>query len=344
MVALINAANRDNNHFFVWICEAWLHLHDVGVTAQDIGGDPRLLVTGFFERKAQQSESRRPFKIQRYLTRAVESLLGAKLITDSTPPAERARIISKSDNAAAAWSHTRPTKVSLRMSPHEVKVSAAVLNGTAFDGSTLCICGLPLTTAHATSCRKLSARIMRHDWLVQECLDILLLLGLWARKEVQVVPGTDARIDLLFRIDGVYYWCDVMVTQPCCQSYLDMGSAVTPGAALKAGEAKKFHEWNNRHPPAGVVILPLVLEASGRMGSHFKKFLKLIVKHATDNRASSAFGSQPFSFVSNLVRQLSVTLHRGNVAMVDQAEQLSLGSSTTWRAQRPRYVTGPGWH
>ena len=156
-----------------------------------------------------------------------------------------------------------------------------------------------------------------------------------------MVHGSQARIDILARIDGIFYWCDVMVTQPSCASYLKLGSASRAGAAAKAGETKKFSEWNRRNPPPNVVVMPLVIETSGRLGEHFKRFLRDVANAVKARRARGHIGSQPFTRVPAFVRQLSVTLQRGNVAMVDQAERESQVGSE-WQS-RPRRSFGPEW-
>ena len=249
--------------------------------------------------------------------------MATKLIDESVAPYDSARILSNSDSGASAWAHNRPTTHGMSLSPHEFRMAAAIRTGTALSGDDECICGERLTTHHATSCRKIAARIWRHDWLVDDVFNFLRSHRIWARKEVHVVSGSDARIDILARIDGVFYWCDVMVTQPACVSYIRQGSNSREGVALSIGEKKKFAEWNGRRPPPGAVVVPLVMETSGRLGKHFKKFLKLITKAVKAQRPSTYVGSQPFTMVPAFVRQLSVTMQKGNVAMVDQAERES---------------------
>ena len=333
-------AHATKNHVFGWMCDAWIHLRELGVT-KDLPGDPRLLVTGYYARKLLKSDLKRPFKIQRALTRSLEAVMATGLVDESVPPPDRARILSNCDSGASAWGHTRPTKFRLALSPHEYAMAVAIRNGTALTGDGVCICGASLTTHHATSCHKIAARIWRHDWLVEDILDFLHSHGLWARKEVHVVRGSQARIDILALIDGIYYWCDVMVTQPSCVSYLKRGSDTRAGAAAKEGETKKFSEWNNRNPPPGVEVMPLVIETSGRLGEHFKRFLRIVASAVKARRARGHIGSQPFTKVPAFVRQLSVTLQRGNVAMIDQAQRESQVRSE-WMS-RPARSYGPEW-
>jgi hypothetical protein len=131
-----------------------------------------------------------------------------------------------------------------------------------------------------------------------------------------------------------------MVTEPSCETYLSLGSGQHAGVAIKQGEAKKFRIWNNRNPPAGVVIVPLVMESSGRIGGHFKKFLKVVME-AVKEHNGDAMSAQPYTKVIDIVRQLSVTMQKGNVAIIDEAIEKAT-KNTAWRGHQ-RQVVGPGW-
>ena len=152
------------------------------------------------------------------------------LVDDSVPPPDRARILSNSDSGASAWGHTRPTKLRLALSPHEYAMAVAIRNGTALTGDDVCICGARLTTHHATSCHKIAARIWRHDWLVEDILDFLHSHGLWARKEVYVVHGSQARIDILAR-----RWHLLLVRRDGYSAFMCVISQARIGFACRSG-------------------------------------------------------------------------------------------------------------
>ena len=204
-------------------------------------------------------------------------------------PADCARILSNSDSGASSTLHTRPTKRALILSRHQCLTYLALRHGTLYDGSRKCVCGKPLTNGHVLGCKRLSSRIWRHDLIVQVVYDYIRKMGIAARKEVMINPSKDWRVDVLAHIDGVTYWLDVNITEPSSPSFLAMGSGARPGVAARFAEKRKFSQWNRRSPGPDVKILPLVMETSGRLGGHFKKFLKLVAesaesKHRTANR------------------------------------------------------------
>jgi hypothetical protein len=182
------------------------------------------------------------------------------------------------------------------------------------------------------SCKHLRARITRHDWLVQDVVDFLHSLGIWDQKEVIISSEGKWRVVIVTRIDGAMHWCDVMVTEPSSATYLALGSADRPGVALVEGQKKKFRHWNPKARP-GIVIVPLVMETSGRLGNHFKTFLSKVVRSAIARREAMGALSQPYTSVSTIARQLSVTVQKGNVAMVDEACRRARVHTIAWRSR-----------
>ena len=127
-----------------------------------------------------------------------------------------------------------------------------------------------------------------------------------------VSPDSKCRIDIVTRIDGVMHWCDVMVTEPSSATYLALGSGVRPGVALVEGQKRKFRHWSPRAGP-GIVVVPLVMETSGRLGSHFKSFLSKVVRAAIARREATGSLSQQYTSVSTIARQLSVTVQKATL-------------------------------
>lgn len=336
----------DQHPVLRWMCEAWLSLRAAGVDSTLLPGDPRLLLTGYYQREAERrskaEENPAPFKIQKRLTAEIEGVLSVRHHGQSVSSADRARNLSKSDSSASAFLHTLPRKQSLMMSPHEWQVASALRHGWLHDDGS-CACGALLTPAHMVSCRHLRARITRHDWLVQDVVDFLHSLGIWAQKEVIISSEGKWRVDIVTRIDGVMHWCDVMVTEPSSATYLNLGSADRPAVALVEGQKKKLRHWLPK-AGRGIVIVPLVMETSGRLGNRFKDFLSKVVDSANARRKATGSLSQPYSSVSSIVRQLSITVQKGNVAMVDEACRRARVHSVAWRSRcRARRPVGRGY-
>ena len=96
-------------------------------------------------------------------------------------------------------------------------------------------------------------------------------------------------------------------------------------------------------PGPDVKILPLVMETSGRLGGHFKKFLKLVAESAEADGIGPALGCQPFTTVQAVVRELVLTLQKGNVAMVDETERLLWENTRHGVPVVRRRPVGSGW-
>ena len=127
------------------------------------------------------------------------------------------------------------------------------------------------------------------------------------------------------------HWCDVMVTEPSSATYLALGSADRPGVALAEGQ-KKIRHWSPKAGP-DITVVPLVMETSGRLGSQFKGFLSKVVRSAKARRVATGALSQPYTSVSTIARQLSVTIQKGNVAMVDEACRRARVHTIAWRSR-----------
>ena len=113
-------------------------------------------------------------------------------------------------------------------------------------------------------------------------------------------------MDLWVRIDGVVRWCDLTVSEPGVRSAL-AASSVRAGSAAKAAEARKLSKWTPR-APANVVVEPLAMETTGRVGEAMQKFLRF-AQESSSGEVSCAM----------LVVQLSVTMAKLNVALLQEA-------------------------
>ena len=139
------------------------------------------MLTGFYERLAEQQENRkRPFRIQRHITRELMVSVGESLREAiSSDPALAARNLSNQHSGATAWLRAVPTKSSLRMTEPEFRQGLQFFCGIgpgragALPESAKCKCGTPVSDPlsklpHMLSCKHLGWRIGRHDALVDD--------------------------------------------------------------------------------------------------------------------------------------------------------------------------------
>ena len=179
-----------------------------------------------------------------------------------------------------------------------------------------CKCGKELSVPHVLACRKLRARIMRHDAIVDDLLAWLRTdRGVSVFKEVMHIGRMDGnqRIDLLVRCGGIAYWGDVSVSEPANPSYLPI-LFKKKGYAVKKSEGMKTTKWKDI-APTGAVVQPLCLETTGHMGPALLAFLKTMEKGSKSTVATSCRARSR----NDLMTQLSVTMVRYNVQCMREA-------------------------
>src|SRR5687768_15801460 len=129
-------------------------------------------------------------------------------------------MLSNQQRGTTAWLRAVPTASSLRLAPAEFRVGLRLFCGLLPHGvpaSLQCKCGKELSVPHVLACRKLRARIMRHDAIVDDLLAWLRTdRGVSVFKEVMHIGKMDGNqlIDLLVRRGGIAYWGDVSVSEP----------------------------------------------------------------------------------------------------------------------------------
>jgi hypothetical protein len=132
------------------------------------------------------------------------------------------------------------------------------------------------------------------------------------KKEKVVNPPRRGRVDLWVRdLDGRVYWCDLTVVEPSAPSYVRLGSDREGNVAVSKAEGDKMSDWLKRKPPAAVIVSPLGMESTGRLGNKFILFL--------NNMADVRQGPS----ARELLEQLSVTMAKSNVEIVRQAGRLA---------------------
>jgi hypothetical protein len=214
--AFATSAHQSDNHLFGWMCDAWIAVRNLGESSA-IPPDPRLLLTGYYERLAKEQVSTRSFKIQRHISRALDHRDRKSLEQNCSTPADAARNTSNSNSASAAWTRAVPTEPCLVMNPHEFRTAHKIRCGQPLfphDSFSKCKCGTKLSNAHALSCKHLRSRFIRHDSIVQDIFEWLRSQSIHAVKEFLPLPDSSARVDIWIRHRGVVYWCDVHIREP----------------------------------------------------------------------------------------------------------------------------------
>jgi hypothetical protein len=272
-------AKENGNFIFGWICDAWARLRALGgVVLEAIPPDPRGILTGYYTRRAKQDDQ---FRIQRAISGCLMMQRGEMYREECSKfEDEAARNLSLSKSAGSAYLTTIPSSYSLILAPHEFRAQYKVQHSlNPLDEGMMCPCGKSkLHLSHFLSCKSLGASIiLRHNMIMDVIARWLKANRYVVRKEVYVVPHASYRMDLVVSKDGIDHWLDVRITDPCNPTGLAAGSAERVGAAAKRGEDDKRRKWSRRAEEAGinnVVIVPAVLEATGRMATELVQFQK----------------------------------------------------------------------
>jgi hypothetical protein len=303
-------------HLMQWVVQAWLKLHNEGLRSS-LPGHPALLFLGYYDRLAESFGCKRGFKIQRHITRELDTRVSKMLLDLVAPdPALAARTLSNQNSVASAWVRVIPMKKALRLSPVEFRQGVRIYCGQGPSGlpdGYRCKCGSDdLSLSHILSCRNLRNRFARHDAIVDDIFQWLRRRKIQVRKEVLGLATGNHRIDLWVRNDGVTYWGDVTIADPARPSYLP-NSAEQAGVAVSRAETGKISKWK-KLAPSGVTVQPLALETTGRVGQELSTFLE------TMERGSGGGPSRSSLFV-----QLSVTCIRFNVECVRESVESGRG-------------------
>jgi hypothetical protein len=156
------------------------------------------------------------------------------------------------------------------------------------------------TARHNDARDKLAAALQHHLRYAEPVVE----------KEVplsHLIPGHAGQevIDIVVRAAGGQYvrYIDVAVTEPSCSSAVELGSWEEPLRAAARREADKASWYASRAPAVDQsLIIPFVLESSGRAGQRAKQFLA---------------DALPGPVVSRVLRDISLALnHFGGQQMV----------------------------
>lgn len=312
---------QEHNPIFAHLCGAWIDLRNRGVS-EALPPDPRLLLTGFYEREAHRQargdKGWQGYRIQRALTQQLDTEAADRWesTAEEGNAEHRARRLSNKQKGSAHWMTAKPTRPETTMTDPEWVCAMQQRAGRSpleelREGSK-CICGACLTHAHAMSCRLLRHRLIKHDTVVHRVAQWLRERGIYCVKELVVLSTGLARIDILVKHTGIVYWLDVSITEPGTQTGIAAGAAEEALAAAGARERSKRLEWQKRAEADGkvVTVVPCVMETTGALGTEFLEFIKNMERAARGSGALRAAG---------LVQQLSVIVHQCNAAMLEEA-------------------------
>ena len=140
---------------------------------------------------------------------------------------------------------------------------------------------------HALGCQcNQIYRNMRHDQVRDHLLELVKRLDKDADvyKERWLEDGTGGqgkRCDIWYRKAGTVYVIDVSVVEPCSIAHLDKHSDRDEEAAAKVQEKVKQRHYEGcpiLEEGGGAVLIPFVVESTGRMGPQARDFFDLVTK------------------------------------------------------------------
>ena len=141
------------------------------------------------------------------------------------------------------------------------------------------ICNKPLVPKqhHCYGCRYGGGVDRRHATLARaDFIQSHSGVKVFVEQEVPALTRTErARMDLVFDLHGSITYLDVSIVAPFSSNPSLVAAASTkPGLVTKRAEKSKF----DRYPHINLV--PFILETTGRLGSHAKKFINCLLRDA----------------------------------------------------------------
>jgi len=222
---------------------------------------------------------------------------------------DKARLLAVSAEHSSDWLHALPiSSCGLRLSDEGVRVAVGLRLGASICQPHQCVCGATVTSSgsHALSCKKSSARILRHNALNDLIFRALMKAGVPSVKEPPGLLRADGK-----RPDGVTQipWSsgkclawDVTVADTLAASYQHISSISAGRVAEKAADMKvaKYAAISLTHQ-----FLPVAFETLGPMNKAAVAFITALGK-----RLSAASGE--FRETAFLFQRLSITIQRYN--------------------------------
>ena len=126
-------------------------------------------------------------------------------------------------------------------------------------------------------CRSMCFEKIRHDGIVDALRSLLAQAGFVVRKEVQCVPNTQKRMDVIVYDGMVTYWIDVTIVNPLAPSYL-----TDKDGGLRKKEKQKMAKWKDyaRGRLGNTIFMPFALTTMGGLGESADALLEMIAVRA----------------------------------------------------------------
>jgi hypothetical protein len=259
--------------------------------------------------------------------RRFDDLLASFDINTEAGARDRARMLSCACRPSSLWLDTLPISPFLELSNadfvaamrHRLGMTHLPANAPGVQ----CTCGRfmqPDDADHAMTCKSLcGAMTMRHNLLTENWRRIISRAGVASSLEpaIHALPGAraaavsaghpDSRGDILLILPEGLTVADVTVVHPCAPTYVH-AARVEGGAAAVRDQAKRARYQTA--DPNGYAFVPLSHETYGRMGKPAMKLLNSLALEASGDGEVAKDG-----FVVNALRELSVSLCRGNAVL-----------------------------
>jgi hypothetical protein len=277
-------------------------------------------------------------RIQDTLTSRLWKSRQDSLLRSSDDPKFQARFRSTGGTGAGGWLEVAPSTLATRVDPSAFSVGVRYRLGLpqpALAGIGQCRCGhgLGLEGQHLWSCAHGGERIALHDRVRDAVAGLGRAAGLKVFVEAQgLVERPNRALDsrggvvdvVVVKDDGVLHLVDVVVADPCCDSYVER-AARRDLAAAKVAIERKRNDYARR--PEGSIFTPFALETFGALSSPADDLLKEFAQCA-----SRRPGSAPYNVLLEYFRRrISVALLRGG-------SRCLLGRARSMYAQRCRSV------
>ena len=239
--------------------------------------------------------------------------------------ADLARLHGCSCRAASMWIETLPVSRALMLTDTDFRTAMRFRLGLTQMPSNApgvrCDCGhylLPTERDHALTCTRHGGTMtLRHNMITQDWRRIASRAGVSSSVEPEInkLPGFRAapnvrpqsRGDILVVLPEGLTVCDVSVVHPAASTYVH--KARFPGGAAAERDRVKTIKYHTADPN-GYAFTPLSHETYGRLGKPAMQLLNTLSIEA------SASGSvHKGDFVTNALRQLSITMCRANGIM-----------------------------
>ena len=235
-----------------------------------------------------------------------------------------ARLHSCACGQASMWMTTLPLGPAFTLSSSDfqtaMRLRLGLMHTPANAPHTTCSCGRllqPDDVDHAMTCKTMAgAMTMRHDILSGNWRRLGTRAGIASSLEPSIMslPGANAaprvraasRGGVLYALAEGLTVVDVSIVHPAAATFARL--ACSPGGAAAKRDAEKRHKYLTTDPH-GYTFVPLSHETFGRLGKPAMDLINTLASAAAES------GVYKEGFVINALRELSVSLCRGNGIM-----------------------------